>query len=200
MIETMRRLTLILFITALALAVSCKGNDTSRIISNTPVKTEILGMKLCEKSNENSIQKAVSAALGEPVLIDSQSNDQVGRVVRAIPSSLHFNYGGYPWTYVDVSLDGNDTIAQIILTASYESVEVARKQYEAVIELFTQKYGKGNTHPSNQLTFWTDDTNSVGVSYEESAAVNGSDRSFCSLYYVNIDLADALDKQNVPDI
>lgn len=36
----MRRLTLILFITALALAVSCKGNNSSKNISDIPVKTE----------------------------------------------------------------------------------------------------------------------------------------------------------------
>ena len=196
----MRKFTFIFFITALALVASCKGKDSSRIISEAPVKTEILGMKLCEKSNEKSIQKAVSTATDEAVLIDSQNNDQVGKTVRVIPSSLSFNYGGYSWTYVDVALDGEDMISQITLVASYESVEMARKQYEAVIKLFTQKYGKGNVHPSNQLTFWTDDTNSVGVVYDESAAANGNDRSFCSLYYVNIELFDALEEQNVPDI
>ncbi len=48
--------------------------------------------------------------------------------------------------------------------------------------------------------FWTDDINSVGVSYEESSPLNGSDRSFCTLYYRNIALSNDFDKNNQPDI
>lgn len=64
----------------------------------------------------------------------------------------------------------------------------------------TQKYGQGNSNEEFQNIFWTDDTNSVGLTYVESSAINGNDRSFCSLYYVNRELAHALEEANTPDI
>lgn len=184
---------------AVMFTASCKPNKPSRIVSEQAVKTDVFGLKLCEKTDENKVEKALEKAFNDYVLTDSQSN-QNGKTIRAVPSSLSFSYGGMSWTYVDIILDGEKNIVSIELTASYESVENAKRQYEQAVATFVQKYGKGNVHPEGQLTFWTDDVNSVGVAYQESAAIGGGDRSFCTLYYVNIALGDRLDSLNASDI
>ncbi len=171
-------------------AVSCGSDGYRRIVSQTPIKTEVLGLNLCEESSERAIKKAIYTAADNNVYTDNHK-DKTGSIVRVVPHSLELYYGSYPWMYVDVYLNGEGKITEIQMTASFESVEMAMKRYKDVVLLFEQKYGKGNVSPSDQLTFWTDDINSVGVKYEESSAINGNDRSFCTLYYVNIELADA---------
>lgn len=187
---------ILLFVT-----VGCNQNQKAptRIVSQQVVKTDILGLTLCDKTNEKKVEKALQNAIGEYIITDSQK-DQTGKLIWAIPSSLSFSYAGCAWTYVDVTLDGDDSITAIGLTASYENIENAKRQYEQIVSTFEQKYGRGNVHPEGQLTFWTDDVNSVGVYYQESASIDGSDRSFCSLYYTNIALSDKLDAQNMSDI
>jgi len=186
-------------LTLLLVVAGCNQKAPTRIVSQQPVKTEILGLTLCDKTDDKKVEKALQNATGEYVITDSQ-RDQTGKIIRAIPASLSFSYGGYSWTYVDVNLDGENSIATIALTASYENVENAKRQYEQVVATFEQKYGKGNVHPEGQLMFWTDDVNSVGVYYQKSASIDGGDRSFCTLYYTNIALADKLDEQNMSDI
>jgi len=185
--------------TFLFVVIGCNQKAPSRIVSQQAVKTEILGLKLCDKTDEKKVEKALEKAFDDYVITDSQNN-QNGKTIRAVPASLSFSYGGMSWTYVDINLDGENNIVSIELTASYESVENAKRQYEQAIATFEQKYGKGNVHPEGQLTFWTDDVNSVGVAYQESAAIGGGDRSFCTLYYVNIALGDRLDSLNASDI
>ena len=63
----------------------------------------------------------------------------------------------------------------------------------------SQKYGQYNSYIEGNA-FWTDDTNSVGVEYIESNAINGNDRSFASMYYVNIELAEEFEESLVPDV
>lgn len=187
---------ILLFVT-----VGCNQNQKAptRIVSQQAVKTDILGLTLCDKTNEKKVEKALQNAIDEYIITDSQKA-QTCKLIRAIPSSLSFFYAGCAWTYVDVTLDGDDNITAIGLTASYENIENAKRQYEQIVSTFEQKYGKGNVHPEGQLTFWTDDVNSVGVYYQESASIDGSDRSFCSLYYTNIALSDKLDAQYMSDI
>ena len=183
----------------LFVVMSCNQKAPTRIVSQQTVKTEILGLKLCDRTDEKKVEKALESSIGEYIITDSQ-RAQNGKTIRAIPTSLSFSYGGNSWTYVDVSLDGEDQITAIELTASYENLENAKRQYEQVVATFEQKYGKGNIHPEGQLTFWTDDVNSVGVCYQEAASIDGGDRSFCTLYYVNIALSDKLDALNKSDI
>ena len=99
-----------------------------------------------------------------------------------------------------MALNEDKQIVQITIVASFESIERAKDQFSAASEIFTQKYGKGNVNEEYHNIFWTDETNSVGLTYEESSSINGSDRSFCSLYYVNIEMATALQNANTPDI
>ena len=184
---------------ALFVIVSCGNVVNNRIVSDIPIKTEVCGLKLGEQSSQKAIENALSKEVGKSVYGDSQK-DGVGTTVRVFPISLDINYGGLSWHYLDVSLNDNKQIVQITLVGSFENIERAKEQFAAAKEIFTQKYGKGNSNEEYQNVFWTDDTNSVGITYKESSAINGNDRSFCSLYYVNIDLANALEEANTPDI
>ena len=99
-----------------------------------------------------------------------------------------------------MTLDKDKKIAQISIVASFENIERAKEQFNAAGQVFTQKYGQGNINQEAQNAFWTDDTNSVGLSYMESSALNGEDRSFCTLYYVSRELYTALEEANIPDV
>lgn len=200
-------LVLMVFVFGIA-AVGCKDNakdkqkaimEPERIITQQSVKTEILGLKLCEKTYEGMVEEALEDTIGDYVIVEGQ-RDGVGKIIRAVPVSMSFSFGGSAWMYIDIHLDREDNIVMIELTASYENIENAKRQYEQVMATFERKYGKGNVHPEGQLMFWTDDVNSVGVNYQESAAINGEVRSFCTLYYTNIALFDKLQEQNVSDI
>ncbi len=52
---------------------------------------------------------------------------------------------------------------------------------------------------SNNM-FWTDDVNSVGLLYEATSSLDGSDRSFCCLYYTNRALSNMVEKESQSDI
>jgi len=158
---------------------------------------------LCDVTSESKVEKALTKAT-DKTFLTTQEKSGSSSVVRAIPLTIGgfdpFSYGGLSWHYVDITLNESNQIVQICLTASYENLERAKEQYSAAIGVFTQKYGKGNINEEYQNAFWTDDTNSVGLSYIESSAVNGNDRSFCTLYYVNIELWEALEEANMPDV
>lgn len=176
-------------------------------------------LTLVTSTGQNDIDLDITVDIGANTIPgnvpDSMFIDKLGangrtgfRITVLVPSNGEHNtvnwrnagYGDGLLQYVDVTLDGDDNITAIGLTASYENIENAKRQYEQIVSTFEQKYGKGNVHPEGQLTFWTDDVNSVGVYYQESASIDGSDRSFCSLYYTNIALSDKLDAQNMSDI
>lgn len=185
--------------TASLLLWACGNNTPKRIVSEVPIKTEVLGLKLGDVSSENAVETALTKATGKYVLTESQKNG-IATVVRAIPTSLEISYGGLSWHYVDVTLDKEKKIAQISIVASFENIERAKEQYNAAVQVFTQKYGQGNIDQEAQNAFWTDDTNAVGLSYMESSAINGEDRSFCTLYYVSRELYTSLEEANIPDV
>ena len=185
--------------TASLLLWACGNNTPKRIVSEVPIKTEVLGLKLGDVSSEDAVATALTKATGKYVLTESQKNG-IATVVRAIPTSLEISHGGLSWHYVDVTLDKEKKIAQISIVASFENIERAKEQYNAAGQVFTQKYGQGNISQETQNTFWTDDTNFVGLSYMESSAINGEDRSFCTLYYVSRELYTSLEEANIPDV
>lgn len=178
---------------------SCSNNASKRIVSEVPIKTEVLGLKLCDVSSEGAIEWAITRFADKEVLVDVEKVG-VGVIVRVIPIPSLLRYGGFPWSYVDVILNEDRKIVSISIVASYENIERAKEQFDAASQVFTQKYGKGNFTKDNQAVLWTDETNSIGLTYEESSDINGNDRSFCTLYYVNIELSDALNKANTPDV
>lgn len=113
---------------------------------------------------------------------------------------MEISYGGLSWTYVDVALNQDKKIVLVSLAASYESIERAKEQFVAACQVFTQKYGQGNVYKEEQRTFWTDNINGVELSYEESSTINGDDRCFCTLRYMNKDLFEAVQEENTPDV
>lgn len=178
---------------------SCASNTHKIIVSDTPIKTEVLGLNLGDISSVEAIEFAISKATYMTVYTENEKYG-VGSYVMAVPASLDINYAGLSWTYSGVILNGENQIVQIDLIGSYESFENAKKQYDAAIEIFTQKFGKWNAGEGINNVFWTDNTNSVGLRCEQSSAVSGNDRSFCVLYYVNIALVDEMDEANKPEV
>ena len=177
--------------------ISCKQSTKSRrIVSSVPIKTEILGVKLCEEMTACEVRNALMENTDKYFETIPEKYGCV-EVYRSIPEGFNFNYGGLSWLMVDV-VTNNSEVYKIVITGSYESIESAKQQYDAAVAIFAQKYGEGNVSENN--TFWTDDANSVGLSYYKSSALDGSDRSFCELYYLNIALSDKVAEENQPDI
>lgn len=199
----MRMKQIIAILMSLLLLASC-GNQSKRIISSETIKTTIAGLELCSNQTNSSIEEAVENEFPDLFFYQDTQHNGIGCLIRLLPM---FNksviYANLNWTYIQVALDNNSKVYNVSFIGSYESVESAKQQYDATVLTFTSKYGKGNTtnlSEKSSITFWTDDINSVGVSYEESSSLNGSDRSFCTLYYTNIALSNDFDKNNQPDI
>lgn len=185
--------------TATLLLWACGNNPTKQVVSEVPIKTEVLSLKLCEKSSERAIKKAIAKETDAYVLTQNQKYG-IANVVRVVPISLEIAYGGLSWHYVDVALNQDNQIVQISIAASYESIDRAKEQFDAACPVFTQKYGKGNFYKDELKAFWTDNINGIELSYEESSSISGDDRCFCTLRYLNKDLYEALEKANTPDV
>lgn len=199
----MKRLIKIAFAILLSvLLCSCKGNNHKRIVSEIPIKTELLGLKLGDKVKEATLKRALTKATNKEYYVQSETNGKA-HILRAIPFKQYGDgilYGSMSWHYIDIQTNVDDQIVQICLVSSYESVERAEMHYDKAVNILSMKYGEGNVMNDNTLTFWTDESNSVGTYFEESSTIRGEDRSFCFLYYVNIELADAAEQENVPDV
>jgi hypothetical protein len=184
------------FIISVFAIMSC--NQTGRIVSDTPIKTNILGVELCKKMTTSDVVDALMTNTDKFFTCMPEKNGN-SEVYRSFPLDLNFAYGGLSWSYIDVSVTSEKEVHTIFLVASYESVENAKQQFDSAVELFTKKYGKGNSRMENNM-FWTDNVNSVGLIYEASSSINGSDRSFCYLYYTNIALSDKVEEEKHSDI
>jgi hypothetical protein len=99
-------------------------------------------------------------------------------------TGFDFSFGGHNWSYADFNLNEESLLCAISFVHSYENIERAKEQYEELVETLTQKYGRYNRNDESSV-YWTDGTTSVGTRFEESSAINGNDRSFCYLYYVD---------------
>ena len=170
------------------LLLSCVGQTNNRVISSIPINDEIMGLKLGAKSSENDIQKMISQATGDSFFL-SNSKLGPGISVRAISTDFDFSFGGFSWSYADFLLNEESVLYELSFIRSYENIERAKEQFEQIIATLTQKYGRSN-RPNESTAFWTDDTVSVGTMYEEASAIDGNDRCFCHLYYVNISLTE----------
>ena len=193
----MEKIFSVLLVAILCLTSCNQSSRTSRKVSSIPIKTEILGIELCKKITYGEVEDALMDKTEQDFLVIPQKYGNV-EVYRSKPFGLNFNYGGLSWSYVDVGVTKNLEVYVINIVGSYESEASAKQQYDAAVAIFTQKYGEGNVSENN--TFWTDDVNSVGLTYYTSSAVDGSDRSFCLLYYVNRALSDQVQAENQPDI
>lgn len=191
----MNRLLTYLF--CLFLLASCNMQQ-KRIVSETPVKSNILGVELCTETTADEIVSAITEETGKFFLPQIEEVG-TGTVVRLITLTMDIYYGGASWSYIDVFLDEDSKVICIRLNASFESIDRAKDHFTMMKSTLEQTYGKGNEVDEN-IAFWTDDTNSVRISYEESNAINGNDRSFCYMDYINIELFNEYEQANVPDV
>lgn len=181
----------------LGIMVSC-NQLSKRVVSDEPIKSNIMGIELGSTINRATVESTLSEETGK-LFFCSQEKMGTGLVIRSFPMNFDVYYGGASWTYIDIQLNGDSKVIYMAFVSSYESLDKAKEQFDTMSEQLHQKYGKGNASGEQRL-FWTDDTNSVGICYEESSAINGNDRCFCTMYYANIALSEAFEESNTPDI
>ena len=185
------------YLFCLSLLVSCNMQQ-KRIVSETSIKSNIMGVELCTETTADEIISAISEDTGK-FFFPQIEEIGTGTVVRLITLTMDIYYGGTSWSYIDVFLDEDSKVICIRLNASFESIDRAKNHFAVMKSTLGQTYGKGNEVDDN-IIFWTDNTNSVRISYEESNAINGNDRSFCYMDYINIKLGNEYEMDNVPDV
>lgn len=190
----MKRFLTIIF--AIAIFVAC--NPNKRIVSTVPIKTKVLGVELCKQMTEDEIVDILEENSNISFL-DYTEHENASTYIFGSYSEYHsIEYGGLVWDYVIISTSEESNVFSIQLQSVFESIETAKQQYDITTNLFSQKYGKFNSF--EQGAFWTDDTNSVRVYYYKGKAMDGTDRYYCILDYVNIDIKDRIEADNQSDI
>ena len=185
------------YLFCLFLLASCNMQH-KRIVSETPIKSNIMGVELSAETTADEIVSTISEETGK-FFFPQIEEVGTGTVVRLITLTMDIYYGGTSWSYIDVFLDEDSKVICIRLNASFESIDRAKDHFTVMKSTLMQTYGKGN-EVDEGVTFWTDNTNSVRISYEESNAINGNDRSFCYMDYINIVLFNEYEQANVPDV
>ena len=185
------------YLFCLSLLASCNMQQ-KRIVSETPIKSNIMGVELCTETSADEIVSTISEETGK-FFFPQIEEVGTGIVVRLITLTMDIYYGGTSWSYIDVYLNEGSKVICVRLNASFESIDRAKAHFTVMKSTLEQTYGKGNEF-NEAVTFWTDDTNSVRISYEESNAINGNDRSFCYMDYINIELFNEYEQANVPDV
>ena len=185
------------FLFFLFLMTSC-NIQKKMIVSETPIKSNVMGVELCSETTADEIVSAISEDTGK-FFFPQIEEVGTGTVVRLITLTMDIYYGGTSWSYIDVYLNEDSNVICVRLNASFESIDRAKAHFTMMKSTLEQTYGKGN-EADETVTFWTDDTNSVRISYEESNAINGNDRSFCYMDYINIELFNEYGQSNVPDV
>lgn len=188
----------VIITTASLLLVSCANQSPSQIVSSIPIKDEIMGLKLGEKSSERDIKGKITKATDKS-FVTYEEKQGSGRGIRAMATGFDFNFGGHSWSYADFNLNEESLLCAISFIHSYENVERAKEQYEELVETLSQKYGRYNRNDESSV-YWTDGTTSVGTRFEESSAISGNDRSFCYLYYVNNALIEQVKEDAADDL
>lgn len=171
-------------------------NQPRKIVTDVPIKANILGVELCEKMTFNEVQNALYVNCDNYFYTETYKDGNVE--VYSFADSDIFIFGGLSWVQFDTYISKNFGVYKVRLVGSFETLEGAKKHYDSAVEIFAQKYGKGNVREN--YIFWTDNVNSVELSYEKSSAIDGSDRSFCILSYSNNELVEKVKSENQPDI
>lgn len=197
----MNKFSLCCALCSVILLTACGTNQQNKKnITQTPIKTNILGIELGEKITPGLIEVDLTRATEKEFHISNEQKFDVATLYTAHPSySSFFNFGNKNWHYAVVKVDQNSLVYKVELHATFESIEQAKKDYESIIEIYEGKYGQGNAD-GEQHTFWTDGKTHVGVQYVESSNMRGEDRSYCVLYYKNTVLGEAVNKASQPDI
>lgn len=181
------------------LLLSCSGNNSNKqtgtiaetngsvpetIISDKPIKSEILGLKLGEAPNAFDIHGAICGATKKMFTPSSQRFKEY-YTFRYTPDQPPFYYGGIPWHYIDIDFNNDEQIVRVTLMGSFESLDQAKKSYDQSKNVLTKKYGKGNEGEEGDSIYWTDTITTVGAFYYQGNTIYGQDRSFCGMFYVN---------------
>ena len=125
-----------------------------------------MGVELCAETSADEIVSTISEETGKFFFPQIEEVD-TGTVVRLITLTMDIYYGGTSWSYIDVYLNEDSKVICVRLNASFESIDRAKDHFTVMKSTLEQTYGKGNEVDEN-IAFWTDDTNSVRISYEES--------------------------------
>lgn len=187
----------------LCLSISSCGNNKKEVLSKVPIKNEIMGIKLGEEASRSEIENAFSTAIGMDFRSYEQEQEK-GKLIRTSTSIWYFLYGGGAWTYADILLDEKNRVKDIEFTFSNKENESAENQFEVLKASLVQKYGEYNIRQApdkfKSLLKWTDGVTSIGLSYYEGRALNGENRFFCTLFYVDDVLANPYSEQKAADL
>ena len=112
--------------------ISC--NQSKRIVTDIPIKTDILGVKLCEEMSISDVRYALMDHTDKYFETTTQKNGNV-EIYRNVPTELNFNYGGLSWTYIDVGVTKDSEVFVVKIVGSYESEESAKKQLKNAFPL-----------------------------------------------------------------
>ena len=90
----------------------------------------------------------------------------------------------------------------IEFSSSYEGKERAKKHFDVLKASLEQKYGECNViqTPDRIILEGTDGVTSVCLTRYESSTLNGENRFFCSLVYIDDVLYNTFAAQNTPDL
>ncbi len=180
--------------------------QTQRInqrITQTSIKTDILGLTLGAKSSEEDIINRLTRETGFPIKAIRQR--QGSGIAYALgprnnsSSNDKFFYAGCSWDYAVVRLDKDNRIYQIGFEITSADPEPARDRYTDMVKLFIQKYGRGAMESDTSFG-WTDLTSMITLEYTKATSRGETDRYYCQLYYYNVQLFNANNASNAPDI
>lgn len=203
-----RILPFIAFMILCLVASSCFNASNSskgkmKIKSEVPIKTNILGLTLCEERSELSVKWAITNFLeGEDVHYHLTINETCTSI-EARPYDLTLFYGGVSWMQARIYRDKNDKIYVIRFETSFIELEDAVALYDKEVSIIQGKYGKGNVEKQEELsaTTWTDGTNTIDLYYQKGKNGLGQVRYYCYLAYFNNDLVESIENsQPSPDV
>lgn len=182
-------LILVPFLT-IVLFSSCGNGTPKRILSETPIKTEVLGLKLCSVSNGEAVRRAVSKATDKDFGCTSEKVGTHSRYCLDRPFGQEFFYGGESWHHINVFISKEGRIAGLQFNTSYGRQAQVQKQYERLCQALSKKYGEGNKNnkQAHKNMLWTDNINTVGVTMTRVTSESGVRCAYCTLYYLNIEL------------
>lgn len=115
------------YLFCLFLLASCNMQQ-KRIVSETPVKSNILGVELCTETTADEIVSAITEETGKFFLPQIEEVG-TGTVVRLVTLTMDIYYGGASWSYIDVFLDEDSKVICIRLNASFESIDRAKDHF-----------------------------------------------------------------------
>ena len=126
-------------ISAIAILVAC--NQNKRIISDIPIKTEVLGIELCKQMTRHEVYEIIDENTGIPLWGDDfELKNSTDYVFHSSSEYYDIDYGGLAWDYVIISTSEESNVFSIQLQSVFESIETAKQQYDSTVNTFSKKY------------------------------------------------------------